>query len=60
MFADVRPEHYQIVGEHLMQSVRLILGEAATPEVCQAWQEAYDFLAGLFIQTEARIRHSLG
>ena len=43
-----------------MQSVRLILGEAATPEVCQAWQEAYDFLAGLFIQMEARIRHSLG
>src|SRR5690349_11981926 len=32
----VLPEHYPIVGEHLLGSIREVLGAAATPEVIDA------------------------
>ena len=51
----VKPEHYPIVGEHLLGSIRELLGEAATDEVIRAWGEAYQFLADVLIQREAAI-----
>jgi nitric oxide dioxygenase len=48
----VRAEHYPIVGRHLLGAIAEVLGEAATPALLAAWQEAYDSLARLFIDAE--------
>jgi nitric oxide dioxygenase len=53
---DVRPEHYPIVGQHLLRAIKEVLGEAATPTIIAAWAEAYEFLAALLIETENRLR----
>ncbi len=51
----IEPEHYPIVGEHLLASIREVLGEAATDDVINAWAEAYQELAQIFIDREERI-----
>ncbi|MDX1800006.1 MAG: NO-inducible flavohemoprotein [Marinobacter sp.] len=51
----IRPEHYPIVGENLLASIREVLGEAATDEIIDAWAEAYGALADIFIQREAAL-----
>ncbi len=51
----IRPEHYPIVGGHLLAAVVDILGAAVTPEVARAWFEAYNFLAGIFIAREREL-----
>lgn len=51
----IKPEHYSIVGENLLASIREVLGEAATDDVINAWGEAYQFLAGILIGRETQI-----
>ncbi|KAG1245356.1 hypothetical protein G6F65_021275 [Rhizopus arrhizus] len=51
----IRPEHYAIVGKHLLASIREVLGEAATDELVDAWGAAYGQLADLLIAEEARL-----
>ena len=51
----IQPEHYPIVGKHLLVAVKDVLGEAVTEEVTAAWAEAYGFLAQIFIEREAAI-----
>ncbi|APW61601.1 NO-inducible flavohemoprotein [Paludisphaera borealis] len=51
----IRPEHYPIVGKHLLVAVKDVLGDAVTEEVTAAWAEAYGFLAEIFIAREAEI-----
>lgn len=51
----VKPEHYPIVGKHLLQAIKEVLGEQATDEVLQAWGETYEVLAQVFIDTEKNI-----
>ncbi len=51
----VRPEHYPIVGEHLLGSIREVLGDAATDEVVDAWAAAYGVLADVLIAQESGI-----
>lgn len=51
----VMPEHYPIVGEHLLGAIRSVLGEAATPEILEAWAAAYGQLADIMIATEEGI-----
>ncbi len=53
----IKPEHYPIVGENLLASIREVLGEAATDEIIAAWSEAYQFLAGILIGREKQIYH---
>lgn len=53
----ILPEHYPIVGENLLASIREVLGEGATEAVIQAWGEAYGFLAGILIGREKEIYH---
>lgn len=48
----IRPEHYPIVGEYLLKAIRDVLGEAATPEILGAWEEAYGVIADAFIGVE--------
>jgi nitric oxide dioxygenase len=51
----VRPEHYPVVGRHLLASIREVLGAAATDDVIHAWGQAYQVLADILIAREAEI-----
>jgi len=51
----IQPEHYPIVGKHLLGSIKELLGDAATDEVIEAWGEAYNLLAEVCIQREAEL-----
>jgi nitric oxide dioxygenase len=51
----IRPEHYPIVGKHLLVAIKDVLGDAATYEVIAAWGAAYGLLAKIFIDREAEI-----
>lgn len=50
----VKPEQYPIVGEALVQAVKDVLGDQATDEVIDAWRDAYDYIANLFIELERK------
>jgi len=54
------PAHYPIVGRHLLGAIQAVLGEAATPALIAAWDEAYWLLAGDLIAAEARLYERLG
>lgn len=47
----IQPEHYPIVGEHLLGSINDLL-DPAPPEIIAAWGEAYGFLADTLINAE--------
>jgi nitric oxide dioxygenase len=51
----IKPEHYPIVGENLLASIREVLGEAATDDIINAWAAAYGFLADILIGRERQI-----
>jgi hemoglobin-like flavoprotein len=48
-------EQYPVIGECLLAAMKDVLGEAATPEVMDAWTEAYNNLANIFITREKEI-----
>ena len=50
----IRAEHYPIVGKHLIASIKEVLGEAATPELIDAWTAAYTQLADILIGAEKK------
>lgn len=52
---DIKPEHYPWVGQALLGAIEEVLGEAATPEIMNAWKEAFFFLADVFINKEQEI-----
>ena len=56
----IKPSHYPIVGRHLLGAIGEVLGEAATPELIAAWDEAYWLLAGELIAAEARLYQHTG
>ena len=51
----IKPEHYPIVGENLLASIKEVLGDAATDDIINAWAEAYGFLADILIGREKQI-----
>jgi nitric oxide dioxygenase len=51
----IEPAHYAIVGRHLLAAIAEVLGEAATPALLLAWEEAYWLLANDLTSTEARL-----
>lgn len=51
----IRAEHYPIVGKHLIASIKEVLGDAATPELIDAWTAAYIQLADVLIGAEKAI-----
>ncbi|KQQ91023.1 NO-inducible flavohemoprotein [Aureimonas sp. Leaf324] len=55
----IRPEHYPVVAEALLGAISEVLGEAATPEVLDAWGEAYWFLANILIGREGALYREL-
>ncbi|MDF3607058.1 NO-inducible flavohemoprotein [Paracoccus sp. DMF-8] len=50
----ILPEHYPHVADALLGAIGDVLGEAATPDVLNAWGEAYWFLADVLIAREAQ------
>ncbi|KAK4112600.1 globin-like protein [Canariomyces notabilis] len=51
----VTAAQYDIVGKYLIQAIGQVLGEAATPEIVEAWIAAYGVLAKVFISREAEM-----
>ena len=49
---NILPEHYPIVGKNLLIAIKEVLGEAATDEIMNAWEETYGVLAKVFIDVE--------
>jgi nitric oxide dioxygenase len=56
----IKPSHYPIVGRYLLGAIKEILGDAATPDLIAAWDEAYWLLAGELIAAEARLYQATG
>jgi nitric oxide dioxygenase len=48
----IKPEHYPIVGKHLLLAIKDVLGDAATDDIMNAWAEAYGVIADAFIHVE--------
>ncbi len=54
----IKPKHYPIVGNNLLAAIKELLGDAATDDIINAWAEAYQVLADIFIEREAEIYRS--
>ena len=48
----IQPDHYDIVGHHLIETLRELAKDVFTQEIEQAWKAAYAYLAGIFIARE--------
>ena len=48
----MKPEHYPIVANSLLQDMVNVLGDPMTDEIAVAWKEAYWFLADILIELE--------
>ncbi|WP_417738190.1 NO-inducible flavohemoprotein [Rosistilla oblonga] len=51
----IQPEHYPIVGKHLLAAIKEVMGDGATEEVLGAAGEAYGVLAEICIGRENEI-----
>ncbi len=51
----VLPEQYPVVGETLLDAVKEVLEDAATDDIMEAWKNAYEHIAGAFIDIEAKM-----
>lgn len=56
----IRAEHYPIVGRHLLGAIKQVLGDAATPALLSAWDEAYSELASVLINAENELYAQAG
>jgi nitric oxide dioxygenase len=54
----VLPEHYPIVGEHLLAAIKEVLGDAATEDIISAWAQAYGNLADVLMGMESGLYES--
>lgn len=53
--SQVKPEHYPMVGDAVLTAMQDVLGDAATPEILEAWKEAYFFLGDILIEQEKKL-----
>lgn len=51
----VKPEHYPIVGKHLIDAIKEVMGEGATDDIIGAVAEAYGVLADVCIGRESDV-----
>ncbi|WP_027165687.1 globin family protein [Mesorhizobium sp. WSM3224] len=52
----VEEHHYPTVGQALIDTLEAGLGEAFTPQVREAWTEAYSLLAGVMIAAAREVQ----
>ena len=52
---NIQPEQYDTVGNHLIASIKEVLGDLATVELIEAWTLAYNELAQIMISIEAEM-----
>lgn len=55
----VTAEQYPAVGECFLFAMQAELGDAATPEIVSAWQEAFGVLARLYVAQERKLQDAL-
>lgn len=48
-------EQYPVIGKYLLTAMKDVLGDAITPEIMEAWTEAYKSLADILIKKEKEI-----
>ncbi|WP_448248939.1 NO-inducible flavohemoprotein [Thalassotalea agariperforans] len=51
----IKPEHYDVVGLHLIETLRELLPQQFTAQVESAWTAAYGVLANVFINREEQL-----
>ncbi|OIN65927.1 oxidoreductase [Exiguobacterium sp. KRL4] len=51
----IKPFMYDIVGTELIGAIQDVLGDAATPDIIDAWTIGYGEIANLFISLEAEL-----
>ncbi|MBK1897677.1 NO-inducible flavohemoprotein [Chryseobacterium paridis] len=54
----ISPEQYDIVGLHLISSIKEVLGDAASTDLIEAWTIAYNELAKIMISLEDKMYES--
>lgn len=54
---NILPEQYPIVGTELLNAIKEVLGDNATPEIMEAWKNGYFFLADILIEREKKIKN---
>ncbi|MCL5975041.1 MAG: NO-inducible flavohemoprotein, partial [Gammaproteobacteria bacterium] len=52
---DIQPDQYQIVGHHLIETLREMAPKEFTDEIAEAWIKAYGLLASVLIGREKEI-----
>lgn len=55
---NISPEQYDIVGRHLISSIKEVLGGVASSELIEAWTQAYNELAQIMISIEGELYES--
>ena len=55
---NVQPEHYDVVGFHLIETLSELGGKDFPPAVAEVWRKAYQVLAGFFIEKEGSIYYT--
>lgn len=56
----ITAQHYPIVGRHLLGAIQEVLGDAATPALIAAWDEAYSELAAALTAAEKELYAQAG
>ncbi|EMC99462.1 hypothetical protein BAUCODRAFT_337528 [Baudoinia panamericana UAMH 10762] len=56
----IKPEQYDVVGTYLLRAMGDVLGSALTPEVRDAWGQAYWQLANIMIDREEQLLGDAG
>ncbi|NRA61018.1 MAG: NO-inducible flavohemoprotein [Psychrobium sp.] len=51
----ILPVQYDAVGSCLLQAIKIVLGDAATSDIMNAWEKAYGQLANILINAEESI-----
>jgi nitric oxide dioxygenase len=54
----IKPDQYAIVGKHLLETMKAVLGDACTDDILDAWGAAYWQLADIMIGKEAQLYES--
>ena len=55
----IRAEHYSIVGYHLIEAIKEVLGLTDEDELVEAWTIAYEQLAGILIDAETKLYQTM-